>query len=816
MYRSSMWALGLACALVGTDARADTLSLTRSQPVREVSHSVDVRIVDGVARYTVRRTFANSGARADEATVEIDLPPGAAATGLRIRARDRWYRGELLEAGLAREKYRELTGLGAFEPKDPALLQWLWSDRLHLQVFPVLANGANTVEYTLTAPVRYRNGRYVLAYPRGGETPEDSAPLATPVLRVFPGYGDATMPILVDGQRTVLDAPVVLSPPKAPIWYGEGEPSDNASYIHSRIAVAGEHKVRSARVKLAIDHTYRGDLEVELVTPEGAAHRVFDGSGSENDIRGTYTVSLPEPTPQAGNWYLRVADTAGLDVGTLESWSLELDVGKAEKSVWTTAKKAGDVPMFIPDAPEHEGDGGLALIELDPPAIRNFAARVGRVVASDDNSFLRVEVDAAPQLRKLPRRASVVFVVDASYSMEESGIDRQLALARAYASHLPDAAFEVIAYRRHAQRVFGAFTPAAAFATSLEQHKAQGKLGARNGSAMEEGLELAAKALQGRAGPKRIVVLSDELLRSRFSPTMGVQAVKQAPRGTITHLVVPDHNYEFEMKRDDKDVLASIPRAHRGVLYRVNFPSDVPQKVLAADILGLVRPVALENFKIRAAGLNSSAWDVPDVLAEGQGVRVMTRASEVPRQAVISGMLWGTTIRRTVRATQAFSRATAAFVFSEDEHDDLSEAEMMTVAMFGRAVSPVTSYLATEPGVRPSTAGINYSLVGRGGGGGGAGYGGIGRGSGRNPRSYTLEELVSKGIQKCMSKHQPGPSWKLELKVESTLQEIVDVIPQRKPASAMDTCAVEAVWNTRLSWNFKHERKLHPLVLKSS
>lgn len=186
-------ALGVLVALAATEARADSLSAARSQPLKEISHAVEVEIVDGVARYTVRRSFANAGTVADEASVAINLPPGAAATGLRIRARDRWYRGDLMEAEEAREKYHELTGLGAWEPKDPALLQWAWADSLRLQVFPVLAGAANTVEYTLTAPLRYRNGRYAFAYPRlsaaaAGEA--EAAELAPPVIRIHPGYGD--------------------------------------------------------------------------------------------------------------------------------------------------------------------------------------------------------------------------------------------------------------------------------------------------------------------------------------------------------------------------------------------------------------------------------------------------------------------------------------------------------------------------------------------------------------------------------------------------------------------------------------------------
>ena len=47
------------------------LTATLGQPVTEVSHSVDVRIKDGVAVYKVQRVFANAGERADEAGLEI-------------------------------------------------------------------------------------------------------------------------------------------------------------------------------------------------------------------------------------------------------------------------------------------------------------------------------------------------------------------------------------------------------------------------------------------------------------------------------------------------------------------------------------------------------------------------------------------------------------------------------------------------------------------------------------------------------------------------------------------------------------------------
>ena len=54
----------------------------------------------------------------------------------------------------------------------------------------------------------------------------------------------------------------------------------------------------------------------------------------------------------------------------------------------------------------------------------------------------------------------------------------------------------------------------------------------------------------------------------------------------------------------------------------------------------------------------------------------------------------------------AASRLWSALVFGSDLMEELDEKEMMILARHGGAVSPVTSYLAIEPGVRPSTEGI--------------------------------------------------------------------------------------------------------------
>src|SRR5207302_6803426 len=126
----------------------------------------------------------------------IDLPGGAVATGLRALGATRtgehvWFEGELMEAEAAAEKYRELTGIGGYYPKDPALLSWRSQSHLALQVFPVPSKGLKTVEYTLRMPARYSEGRYHVDLPALG-----THDLAATVAVRAANAGDA---VFVDG-----------------------------------------------------------------------------------------------------------------------------------------------------------------------------------------------------------------------------------------------------------------------------------------------------------------------------------------------------------------------------------------------------------------------------------------------------------------------------------------------------------------------------------------------------------------------------------------------------------------------------------------
>lgn len=782
-------------ALIPVTASADRLSATREQELAEVSHAVTVRIESGVARYRVRRTFANAGGQAEQAELRLDLAHGAAITGLRIRARHRWFDGVLMERDEARAKYEELTGFGVTDPKDPALLEWVWASQASLRVFPVLPGSVNTVEYTLTAPLEYANGRYVLSYPRFEEqSPSATRPLAVPVITIEPGYGDAMTEILVGGQRVAPGSPVVLGAVPAPVWIGDGAAQEGTGYAFSSLAVGRAEDVASGTVQLEIDHTYKGDLVVELVAPDGARFEVTRGSGSENDLRGKFDVEFSDERPAAGTWSLVVSDHAGLDVGTLDAWSLELT--PAKKRSRPISASATGLPIFIPDASDGDGDGGHARIEIEPPKFRTLAARLGRVVASKEEGFARLEFDAAPELSQVPRKASVVFVIDVSYSVPTEAIDEQIQVATSYLEHTPDAKAEVIVFDRKARRLFGEFVAAADFPDAVAKARTTTALDRGNGSALDRGLARAANSIKGRSGPTRIVAMTDAMLRTRFTHAMAKSALASAPGRTVTHLVLPSNLGEAEIQRNDDHDLAPIASAHGGVLYEVSAPVDEKAGNLRRVMLPLVRPITIDHFAVRGIDL-SDARDVPEVLGEGTGYRAMMSMASPPSRVVVTGKIWARDFRRVVRTNPEFDAATAAFVFSEDEHHNLSEDEMLKVAFKGRAVSPVTSYLAVEPGVRPSTAGFEEASFGVGGlgliGSGGGGGSGVG---GRRPPD--LEDFLDPAVRRCEQRLSPAAGWRIALSVETTEREIVDVVLDSATDPKLAKCVVEEIWGTRL------------------
>jgi aminopeptidase S len=86
------------------------------------------------------------------------------------------------------------------------------------------------------------------------------------------------------------------------------------STVESPIAVTGVSGNAPAGLGVGVDirHTYRGDLVVDLVAPDGSVY----------DLVATYTVNASSEVAN-GTWRLRVRDAASADTGTINAWSLQ-------------------------------------------------------------------------------------------------------------------------------------------------------------------------------------------------------------------------------------------------------------------------------------------------------------------------------------------------------------------------------------------------------------------------------------------------------------------------------------------------------------
>ncbi|MER7662687.1 MULTISPECIES: M4 family metallopeptidase [unclassified Streptomyces] len=100
---------------------------------------------------------------------------------------------------------------------------------------------------------------------------------------------------------------------------------DNGAAVTSTVNVTGRTGNAPAALKVGVDiiHTWRGDLVVDLVAPDGTAYplKPFSSSDSADNVQTTYTVNASSEAAN-GAWKLRVQDRARLDTGYINSFKL--------------------------------------------------------------------------------------------------------------------------------------------------------------------------------------------------------------------------------------------------------------------------------------------------------------------------------------------------------------------------------------------------------------------------------------------------------------------------------------------------------------
>ncbi|MEI2454124.1 MULTISPECIES: proprotein convertase P-domain-containing protein [Lysobacter] len=158
---------------------------------------------------------------------------------------------------------------------------------------------------------------------------DGSTSTATNPSRTYAAAGTYTVTLTVtddDGATNTKTGTVTVSGgPGAQTYSNETDyPIADHSTVESPITVSGRSGNGSATtpIQVTIYHTYRSDLKVDLVAPDGTVYNLHNRTGgSADNLIQTYTKDLSSEALN-GTWKLRVNDNATADTGRIDKWSI--------------------------------------------------------------------------------------------------------------------------------------------------------------------------------------------------------------------------------------------------------------------------------------------------------------------------------------------------------------------------------------------------------------------------------------------------------------------------------------------------------------
>jgi subtilisin-like proprotein convertase family protein len=140
------------------------------------------------------------------------------------------------------------------------------------------------------------------------------------------GFGMVDAEAAVDLAETWTPVAEEVSAASGTITVGRSIPDNNAAGITSSFTVGGDITVEWVEVVLSATHSYRGDLEVILVSPAGTESVLAEvrSDAGNNYSNWRFTSARHWGEEAAGEWTLRVADRSSSDTGSFNSWSLDV------------------------------------------------------------------------------------------------------------------------------------------------------------------------------------------------------------------------------------------------------------------------------------------------------------------------------------------------------------------------------------------------------------------------------------------------------------------------------------------------------------
>lgn len=106
-------------------------------------------------------------------------------------------------------------------------------------------------------------------------------------------------------------------------------PDDDTTGALSTLVVNQAGSILNLEIDTEIAHSWRGDIEIKLTSPQGTTATIFTANANDqdDDVRETFTTAAFNGQEVRGTWQLQVVDRAGQDTGVVESWTLRATIG---------------------------------------------------------------------------------------------------------------------------------------------------------------------------------------------------------------------------------------------------------------------------------------------------------------------------------------------------------------------------------------------------------------------------------------------------------------------------------------------------------
>ncbi|MET7440713.1 S8 family peptidase [Streptomyces sp. NPDC004082] len=203
------------------------------------------------------------------------------------------------------------SALDIFAPGSSITSSWNTSD-----------TATNTISGTSMATPHVTGAAALYLADHPGSTPAQVASglvaAASTGVVTSPGTGSPNRLLNVGGGTTT---------PPGPRFENTGDYAiaDNTT-VESPVTVSGVtgNAPAALSVEVHIVHTYIGDLQVQLIAPDGSAYtlKAYGTGGSSDNIDTTYSVNASSEAAN-GTWKLRVSDNAAADTGKIDAWALQ-------------------------------------------------------------------------------------------------------------------------------------------------------------------------------------------------------------------------------------------------------------------------------------------------------------------------------------------------------------------------------------------------------------------------------------------------------------------------------------------------------------